>query len=421
MQVYILNPEYDIVGAIDDAESVLWQKKYNDVGQCEIYTPCDTSLLELLQRGNYIYRYDDDMCCKIETLEVTTDAEQGDHIIATANDIGRMLSGRIVRWQITFSGTVARFIEKVLTDNVIKPAQTQRAIPNFRIDTSNFAELSDTIEVSAFTDDLLQLIVATCKTYNYGFRVFYDISAREIVFRLYKGKYKASAKTGELVEFSPEYANILSSKYKEDDTEHKNVAYVSYKTSDDESALIKMLSVYVGEAEPTGEERREIFVDGTNIKRTTTVDEILQTFPDAVATTTSNTTAGTSVTNYNARISDDGGLTLVAVVTETYETEGDKAGQIKEQKATWSETAHLWFVRSLGLSTLAKQKKAQVFEGVIDTQAGGYQYKTDFNLGDIVKVANEYGISAEARIVEIMESEDAEKGLEIEPKYEYLS
>ena len=90
MQLYILNPKYEIIGFIDDAESVLWNKKYNDEGYCEIYTPCDETLLDLLQKGNYVYRFDDDMFCKIKTVEIETDAENGNYIIATAKDMHRV-------------------------------------------------------------------------------------------------------------------------------------------------------------------------------------------------------------------------------------------------------------------------------------------------------------------------------------------
>jgi hypothetical protein len=48
-----------------------------------------------------------------------------------------------------------------------------------------------------------------------------------------------------------------------------------------------------------------------------------------------------------------------------------------------------------------------------------YEYKTDYDLGDVVKIINEYGIEAEARVTEVMESEDNENGYTIEPKYEY--
>ena len=48
-----------------------------------------------------------------------------------------------------------------------------------------------------------------------------------------------------------------------------------------------------------------------------------------------------------------------------------------------------------------------------------FVYGEDYFLGDIVKIENEFGITANARIVEIVEIED-ENGFTIDPKFEYI-
>lgn len=400
MQVYILDPDYNILGVIDEAESILWNKKYNDVGECEIYIPCNEEYISMLRRGNYVYRFDDDMFCKIESFQIQTDVENGDYIIATAKDICNILAGRIVRWQIVFSGTFGQFIQKVLNDNVINPVQSQRAIPHFEFDASNLAEFSEKVEVSAFADDLLQLILTACKTYNIGFRVSFNMETRKLVFRLYRGKNKASITGEEYVEFSPTFANILSSNYMEDDSNYKNVVYVGYKGEDEQMHL---LSLYKGSEEPQGEERREIFIDGTSTSRDISYEELLQMFPNVQKD--SQTDAEGKVTS---------SYTYNSVIVATSEGEGE------DEKITVTDYTYLLLIRALGDNALADQTKMQSFEGDVDT-IDTYEYKVDYNLGDIVKVVNEYGIEAEARITEIMESDDAENGFSIEPKFEYLN
>lgn len=402
MQLWILNSAYDVIGMIDEYESVLWNKKYNDAGYSEIYVPCDESMLELLKRGNYVYRYDDDMFCKIHNKKIETDVENGDYLIATADDICKILAGRIVRWQIVFSGTVARFVEKLLIDNVIAPAQSQRAIPNFRIDTSNFSQFTEKIEVSSFKEDLLQVIVTTCKTYNLGFRLSYDMDRRELVFRLYRGADKATG-AGGIVEFSPTFANILSSEYQEDDSEYKNVVYVGYKGEDESEYL---LSLFDGDKEPQGEARREIYVDGTGINREITLEELELLF--GTVKKTSWTVNETIMSGYWATI--DGESIGVAVSTGT----GD------EEKITVTDYTYLLLIRALGQDALAEHKATQSFVGSADT-IDTYEYKADYDLGDTVRAANEYGITGNAQITEVMESDDNEDGLVIEPTFEYLS
>lgn len=409
MQVYIFNPNYEIIGVVDEAESVLWHKKYNDIGESEIYIPCSTEYLELLKKGNYIFRYDDDMFCKIEDIKIETNVEQGDYIIAPAKDNCTILSGRIVRWQIVYSGTVAGFIQKVLTDNVISPAQPQRAIPDFEIDTSNFSALNDTIEVSTFTEDLLQLIIKTCKTYNYGFRLSYNINTHKLVFRLYKGVNKTLRQNDEYVEFSPQFSNIISSSYEETESNYKNLAYVSYK---DNAEQVHLLSVYNGTTEPTGENRRELYVDGTGTSRTITAEELKQMFPTVTKTTQTATNTETEETTVTATyyITVDG--ENIAVATST--------GEGEDESITVTDYTYLLLIKAIGYNALAEHTRTQTFVGEVDT-LDTYEYKTDYNIGDIVKVINDYGIEAEAQITAVMESDDNDNGYQCEPTFEYIS
>lgn len=406
MQLYILDTSYEIIGVIDESESVLWNKKYNDVGECEIYIPCGETYLELLQKGHYVFRFDDDMFCKIEKIQIETDVEDGDYIIATAKDMCNILAGRVVRWQIVYSGTVAGFIERVLTDNVINPAQSQRKISNFTIDTSNFSELSDTIEVSAFTDDLLKLVVETCKSYSLGFGVSLNIETHQLVFRLYKGKNKATVEGEQYIEFSPSFSNILSSSYTDDDSGYKNVVYVGYKGTDEQTYL---LSLYKGDTEPQGEDRREIYVDGTGTSRDIKYEELVEMFPTVQKT--SQTVEGKIQSEYTIA---DGGSAIVVATSEQEDKED------AEEKIAVTDYTYLLLIRILGDNALAENVKRQEFTGEVDT-IDTWEYKKDYDIGDIVKVINDYGIEAEARITEVLESEDNEDGYTVEPTFEYLN
>ena len=397
MQIYILDNKYEFLGVIDEQEDIVFNKRFNDVGYAALKVACDDEMLALLRRGYYIYRYDDDMFCKIETVTIDTDVEQGDYLTVDAVDMNGILAGRIVRWEVVYSGTVLGFIEKLITDNVINPAQPQRKIANFelyKMTDEERAEFTETINVAkdTATQDLLQLIITTCKTYNYGFRVSYNIETQKLVFRLIKGKNKATTESDEYVEFSPNYANILSSQYKEDESNYKNLVYVEYKNANDETAL---LSMHNEATEPKGEDRREVYIDATNTSRDVTVADL-----EAVFGTGNITRNGNS---YYA------GAIEVATVSVSGE----------EEKLTATDYTYFRLIRIIGLNALAERVKTQEFSGAVDT-IDTYKYKTDYDLGDIVKVENEYGISAPAQITEITESESADSPYSIEPKFEYI-
>lgn len=69
-----------------------------------------------------------------------------------------------------------------------------------------------------------------------------------------------------------------------------------------------------------------------------------------------------------------------------------------------------------GKEQLAQLKIKQAFEGEIDTNS--YLYKTDYNVGDIVSIENEFGLTVNARIVEVTETWDKE-GYTINPVFEF--
>lgn len=58
-----------------------------------------------------------------------------------------------------------------------------------------------------------------------------------------------------------------------------------------------------------------------------------------------------------------------------------------------------------GVEELSNRKITTSFEGDVDDN-GNFKLKTDYNMGDLVQVENDYGVSAATRIIEIIESED---------------
>ena len=403
MQIYVLDTKYEILSYIDVAESVLWNKKHNDLGESEIYLPCDIEMLSILRRGHYLFRFDDDMFCKIEKVELETDVENGDYIIATAVDMSKILSGRIVRWNTAFSGKAVYFIKRLIEDNIINPKDAQgklhtvRQIPNFVFDMTDeeMSEFIETVSTTVNAEDLLQLITATCKACNYGFRTSFDIDTKTLKFRVYKGVDRSIPATDEYVEFSPVFGNIISSQYKVEESNYKNIAYVGYKNTAEE---VHLLSVYSGETEPQGEDRREVYVDGTSTSRDISYDDLAQMFP------------AVSKSGNEYYIIENGNKIIVAT------SEG--AGE--DEKITVTDYTYLLLIRTIGRNLLESKTMTEIFSGEVDV-LDSYRYKVDYNLGDIVKVINEYGIEARAQVIEIMESEDNDSGYVVEPRFQYIS
>ena len=73
-----------------------------------------------------------------------------------------------------------------------------------------------------------------------------------------------------------------------------------------------------------------------------------------------------------------------------------------------------------GKNQLIEHLGVSSFSGTILTNADTYEYGTDYSLGDIVTIQNPLGISYDARVIEVIESDDAQNGHVYIPKFENI-
>ena len=365
MDVYVLDKDYNILTCIDYANSTLWDKKYNDLGTSELYLEYTDELFALLKNDYYLYRYDDDMCCRITSVKVTTSVEGGDYLVVTGTDIASMLSFRSINYkQIYTNRNAAELIREFVGYRFTEPAYFEGYVENFVIDDSNFAELTESISGEIGDIDLLTAVLNICKTVKYGLRLSFDLPNKQFVFSLYKGVDRADISHTGYVEFSDVFGNIVTTEYSDNAENYKNMAIVhgkyKYEFFDEASDFY---AIYPDNYSIMGLDRRELYVDATS-------------------------------------------------VSQTY-----KDGDEVEQNYTPEEFNAI--LESMGRDALANYRRLQTFTGVVDNNSG-YAYKTDYNVGDMVVVANRYGISTEARITEVLESDDIDNGYEFEPKFDWI-
>lgn len=257
MDLYILNREFEILGVIDDAESVIWTTRYVQAGDFEIYISATPQNLSLLRVGNYVKRWDDEMVGVIKTISVTTDAENGNYITASGPDLKNILASRIVWQQTILSGSVFQCISKLLTDNIISPTIQERKIANFSIAPNTISD-PETIEKQVTGDNLLDVITEICETYGYGFKLTLSDS-KSIVFSLYQGANRSQNQDiNPRVVFSSDFDNLVNTTYSYDESNYHNVALVA---GEGEGSARKTQAV--GTA--SGLDRYELFVDSRDI------------------------------------------------------------------------------------------------------------------------------------------------------------
>ena len=91
MDLYILDREFNQIGLIDTASSVIWNERYFDTGDFEIYIRANQTNIELLQAGNYVMRTGKDVLEIVEKITTSTNHEIGNYLTVTGRFLESIL------------------------------------------------------------------------------------------------------------------------------------------------------------------------------------------------------------------------------------------------------------------------------------------------------------------------------------------
>lgn len=431
MEIYVLDGNLNMIGLVDTYKSCIWSNRYYDLGDCEIYIEASIEMMNLLSKGNYLMRLDDDMVCKIKRVELDTNAEEGNYLIVTGYDVKSYLDQRIVWETSTCYTNVEVFLRKLVRNALISPNLSARRLakPNgdILLKLGNLAGFTDVATEQISYSNIGEVIRDHCKKYSWGYRVL--LSDGYLWFQLYQGTDRTSS-----VIFSDDYENLYTTIYVEDDTNLGNVALIAGEGQGSERS--RNVSGY---AEST--DRYEIYVDARDITKTITWEDLSDMYP-----TTDDGGEGYYATedgayvyrlNYlNVQIIDSDQLTQLKanypsgqeitisgidyyqVYNVTIADLPNNAPQDTDN-VTLRPILYEVYLLTRGYEKLAEYGATTSFEGTIDPTTT-FTYKEDYFLGDVVTVQNEYGITVGARIVEVVEVAD-DNGYSVEPKFEYIS
>ncbi len=380
MEFYLLDNSLRKKHIIDTYSSAIWVPRYNDIGDCELAIDATVENFKKIEECKYIARDDDDMVCEIKKIEIKTDVENGDLLIITGTDIKTILNQRIIVKQTNFNGLVEDYIRTLINDAIINPTNKDRKISNFILaDKKGYTER---IREQVTYDDLGNKIQELCKQYGWGYKV--GISNEKFVFSLYKGVDKS-----EYITFSQNYDNISTTDYTKDDSNVKNVALVA-----GEGEGVARTTTTIGNG--VGINRHEVYIDARDVSSSIDYNELLTNYPNGTQKVING------ITYYQVN-----GVNI-AILTK------DDKGEVS--KVQLCKDVYIENLRSIGYEKMTEYTSVTSFAGEIITGIS-YTYKKDYNLGDIVKILNEYGISMNARITEVLENQD-ESGYKMEPTFE---
>lgn len=444
MTIYILNKDLKVEGIAESLKSLIWNNRYWDIGDFELALPTTADYINLCKKGFYVRRDDDDMIGIIEKIEIDTTYDGENLLIVSGRDATSILDRRTMigyrAWgdSARVESYIAFLVNRCCIDpdgwstsdtpspTDLKEYRKEKKLDGTLLIEIDTANLPKTCALEKRWANLSETIQEICKSVAYGFRMKYQ--GGKLHFSLYDGADKSDQ-----VYFTPEYDNISTTKYIDDSKSYKNVGYVVGNGTFTPLLHIAIYDLSDSHAPISSTNRYETAIDAKNIPRVLTVADIKKMFPNST-TSPSGTellAPGVSIQIYTPSQKQyliDSYVGTISVVdgTEFFNfTTNIKVADLLDNSAADNARAALASyiydaqLYEYAVQYLANKKMLTQFEGTVIPNVT-YRYRQDYNLGDIVTVRNEYGIEAQARIVEVLEVFDG-SGYSIEPKFEYLS
>lgn len=261
MDIYILDGLNGASDVIDSFQSVIWNMQFFGANDFELAVAGTAKNIQRLQVGKYLVRAEDmseneyHNVMLIESRELEFDIDKGWILKLTGGGLKRILARRVVWTQTNLTGLVETGIRQVITDNVIDPADPNRKIDNFILDSVQ--GFTDTFDVQLLGEKISDWLESTCKLYGVGWDIY--IKNGNYVFTLKKGTdrtYDQNENTP--VVFSPEFDNLISSTYTHSIDNYSNAALVG---GEGEGTSQKVASI--GTA--AGLDRFESYIDANGV------------------------------------------------------------------------------------------------------------------------------------------------------------
>lgn len=248
---------------VDMYESLIWTERYSEAGDFELVVPANEENLKIFELDRFVKIKDSTYTMVIESIEMTTDVEEGNKFRISGRSLESIIDRRIIWNQTVLNSKVQTAVKKLLNENAISPSDSSRAIPNliFNERTSEYLD-SLTIKAQYTGKNLYEVICEICKTYNLGYTIRLRNDGK-MVFSLFYGLDRTYNQTDNpYVIFSSRFDNVNSSRFIRSSVVKKTVTLVA---GEGEGSERKKIAVALDGNPGSGLARREMFSDRRDV------------------------------------------------------------------------------------------------------------------------------------------------------------
>lgn len=276
------NISISLEAVCDSFSSLLWDIEYYKCGDFEVYIAASARNIEIFQTGRIVGRDDDkEHFGLIESVELETDAEDGDYLIIKGRFLMCLLERRIIYPTFNFTKLVS--YSQIVMNVVQYNACTSgiRKIPGLSLGNILGSCWDAKTKLQVSYDNLMEWVYTICEkiggTANIRLSKI-DNEQYEMIFELSQGTDRSILQeVNPHIIFSDRYNNLLSFTYFTDTSVKKNYAYVLGKGEGEK----RKRTIYFKGTEPSSLDRYEVYVDAKDISDEEQVDNETRPLPDA--------------------------------------------------------------------------------------------------------------------------------------------
>ena len=360
----IRNANRELIGIIDNANSIIWHSKYYGVGDFEIYCDASDTHRQLLQVGYYVTRQDNDEVGIIENISISFTLNEGYMITATGRFAKSILDRRLIyklsgtqNTPTILSGDVELAVRGLVFNNAISCSfDSRRNFPMLvlgelsGIDKTIVDENGNPSQKQVSYQNLLEYTETVLQEYKMAAKVVYrhsNLYDRKLVYIVYEGTDRNvdNEDGNDAIIFSTDYDNLTSCDYDYITATYKNTALIGGAGE----GLGRFYTLLTDNQ--SGLDLRELFVDASSVNR-------------------------------------------------TYKDNND-------QEQTYTDAEYTKMLCQKGSEKLNEVPIDESFAGDINVSYGKWQYGVDYFLGDVVTVQdNKIDKYINVRITEATEVQD---------------
>lgn len=233
MFVYLYDTDFKQIAVFDNYISCIWHTSFFDIGDFELKLPATSFTLSRLKQNYYLVRDKDITDLRlynvmiIKTITITTSQTERNQITVSGYCLKSIFQRRVISEQFIASGLVTEIIRRLVTEHVIDADDTRRNITNFTLTDFTNAPVLNEASVQLIGDQLNTAITTLCQANLIGWDIFYNTSIDKFVLDLKQPTDHSYNQTANnIVVFSPEFDNLISSTYTSDTSNYKNVAII---------------------------------------------------------------------------------------------------------------------------------------------------------------------------------------------------